>query len=266
MSLLKKKRHRKHILLYVLTLFFSVWGLFLLSVTFAQDLMEQAFGAARSYDAILDLWNTKDSVGNEVLRESVSVWINENMWQWCFINDQFLNVDQNQCTEMWWDWDIQAIDVGAKAPLLVRITKFLLRMTIVLSITMVIYNAVRYMIEVLNGKDWKSAEAKKNIAWVAWWVILALMSVWIINLVISVPKSSITTSDDLSSFEVWCQTWATIIAGNDLKKRVCENVFEWYWKNDRIWNRCRIDGDREPIRDNDMESACITELWWTVVN
>jgi len=28
---------------------------------------------------------------------------------------------------------------------------------------MVIFNAVVYMVEVLNGKDWKSAEAKKNI-------------------------------------------------------------------------------------------------------
>lgn len=263
MSVIKKK-HRKHLFIYILTLVFSVGGLFLLSQTFAQDLMEQAFHTARSYDAIIDLGTTKDAVWNEVLRESVTVWMNDNLWQGCFVNGQYIAVDETQCAELWGDRDIQAIDVSSKAPLLVRITKFLLRMTIVLSITMIIYSSVKYMVEVLNWKDWKSAAAKKDIARIAGWVIIALMSVGIINLIVSIPKSSITTSDDLSSFEIWCQVDATIIAGNELKQRVCENIFEGDWKNDRIWNRCRIDWEREPVRDDDMKSACINELWWTV--
>jgi hypothetical protein len=65
------------------------------------------------------------------------------------------------------DWNVRAIDISAKAPLIVRIAKFLLRMTIVLSITMVIFNAVKYMFEVLSGKDRNSTESKKNLVFVA---------------------------------------------------------------------------------------------------
>lgn len=56
----------------------------------------------------------------------------------------------------------EIIDISSQAPLIVRITKFLLRMTIVLSISMVIFNAVKYMIEILSWKDRKSAESKKT--------------------------------------------------------------------------------------------------------
>ncbi len=260
-----KKIFWKHILIYILTFCFAVSGLSLLSVVSAQDLMEQAFQTAREYDTIINLWNTKDSVWNEVLRESVSMWVNENFGQGCFINWQFLNVDRSQCDERGGDWDIQLISAESNPPLLVRITKFLLRMTIVLAITMIIFNSVTYLVEVLNGKDRKSAEAKKNIMRVAWGVIIALMSVGIINLVVSIPKSSIQTSDDLSSFEIWCKVGTTIVAWSDLKKRVCINVFEWTRKQDRIWNRCKINWDREPVRNDDMESACINEMEGTVV-
>jgi len=50
-----KRKHRKHIFIYILTLVFSIGSVFLLSETFAQDLMEQAFSTARSYDTIVDL-------------------------------------------------------------------------------------------------------------------------------------------------------------------------------------------------------------------
>jgi hypothetical protein len=40
-------------------------------------------------------------------------------------------------------------------------------MTIVLSITMVIFNAVKYLFEVMSGKDRNSAESKKNLIFVA---------------------------------------------------------------------------------------------------
>ncbi len=275
----------------MLTLIFSVGGIFLLNETFAQDLMEQAFSTARSYDTIVDLWNNKDAVGNEVLRESVTVWINDNMWQWCFVNGKFENVNENKCAELWWDWDIKTINIWAKAPLIVRITKFLLRMTIVLSITMIIFTSVKYMIEVLNWKDWKTANAKKDIMRVAGWIIIALMSVWIINLVVSIPKSSIKTSDDLNSFELWCQINATIVAGNDLTKRVCDNIyFDWnLWKRDESrlntdkcylpyqtqakcdsfnWKRW-VAGNRRDrcyITNNDnLENFCVEDMWGTVV-
>ncbi len=287
-----KRKHRKHIFIYILTLVFSIGSVFLLSETFAQDLMEQAFSTARSYDTIVDLWNTKDAVWNEVLRESVTVWVNNNnMWQWCFINWQHTPVNETQCAEQWWDWNIQAMNVWSKAPLLVRITKFLLRMTIVLSVTMIIFTSVKYLIEVLSGKDWKSAAAKKDIMRVAGGVIIALMSVGIINLIVSIPKSSIKTSDDLNDFEFWCQIDATIVDGNNFVKWVCDNVyFSWVlWEldEDRLnSDKCYIEYETQAKCDffngkrwtvwerrdrcyitnkNNLESFCVEEMWWNVV-
>lgn len=193
----KHKKHRHHLFLYIVTLFFSILWLFLLSVSFGQDLMEQAFQTAKSYDAVLDLWETKDAVGNEILRESASVDMNENFGQGCFVNGNFVDVTENECLELGGDRDTQVFEVNANPPLIVRITKFLLRMTIVLSITMVIYNSILYMVQVLWGKDWKSAEAKNDLIRVVGGIIVALMSVGLINLVVSIPKSSLTTSEDL---------------------------------------------------------------------
>lgn len=293
---------KKHIITHSLTLVFAICGLFLLNNTFAQDcggdLMQQAFCTAKSYDTVLDMWETKDAVWNNILREWSSVEIEDNFWDWCFINGQFVNVLENDCLERWWDRDVWAVNISTKEPLIVRITKFLLRMTIVLSITMVIFNSVLYMIEVMNWKDRKSAEAKNNLARVAWWVIIALMSVGIINLVVSVPKSSLKTSDDLWWFEIWCQTWWTIVIWNDLKQWVCLNslfdhipeTMEFRERDylepfsmsaalmdDRAlwWFRCKIaDWDIDAPRENfkwkkissaEMKSKCVSDMWWNVV-
>jgi hypothetical protein len=254
--------------------------LYIINITSAQDLMEQAFSSARTYDTIIDIWNTKDAVWNEILRESATVWINENFGNWCFINEQFVNIDESNCAEQWGDWNIQAISASTNPPLIVRITKFLLRITIVLSITMVIYNAILYMIEVLGGKDRKSADAKKNIVWVVAGVIIALMSVGIINLVISVPKSSIKTSDEVSTFSVWCKIGTSIIEWDELKKEICLTSTFWHpentmpyreWNQSRIWKRCRIcdgentDCDRKSITTSEMKSKCVEDLDGSVI-
>ena len=70
-------------------------------------------------------------------------------------------LNEQTCIQMGWQRKTEIINVHSKAPLIVRITKFLLRMTIVLSISMIIFNSVKYMIEVLWWKDRKSAESKK---------------------------------------------------------------------------------------------------------
>ncbi len=57
--IIKKK---KNIFIHTLTAVFAISSLFLLSTAFAQDLMEQAFSSARTYDTIIDIGNTKDAV------------------------------------------------------------------------------------------------------------------------------------------------------------------------------------------------------------
>ncbi len=293
-------KKNKNIFVYILSFVFSISGLFLLNSVFWQDLMEQAFMPAMSYDTVIKIGNTKNAVWNTVLRETMTVEMWDNIFKdACFINNQIQNwIWESKCIEMWWERRKDKINISAKAPLIVRITKFLLRMTIVLSITMIIFNAVKYMIEVLWWKDRKSAEAKKNLVFVAGWIILSLMSVSIINLIVSVPKSSIKTSDDLSAFEIGCKTWSTILVGNDLRKQIClistfghpqwtmqyrerdylkpfsmsadsmeDPVLWWYrckiceWNWNNFWENCK----RKKIYNSEMESKCVEDLWWSVV-
>lgn len=293
-------KKRRNILIYMLSWVFALSGFFLLNNVFGKDLMEQAFESAMSYDTVIKIGNTKEAVWNNVLRESMTLWIWDSVFRKaCFVNEQIkVGVTENKCIEMAGERRTDRIDYDVKVPLIVRITKFLLRMTIVLSITMVIFTAVKYMIEVLWGKDRKSADSKKNLILIVGWVVLSLMSVSIINLIVSVPKSSLNTSDDLSAFEIWCKTWSTIVVGNDLKKWICEKslfghpsyTMPYRYRNpNKVWNRCRFAddnafeengnikpwknpsqgknraGERKAITNSEMKTKCVEDMWWSVV-
>ena len=127
---------------------------------------------AEQYDTIIDFWNTKSDVWHTVLRESTEF----ELLSW----------------------------FSTKAPLIVRIVKIILKMTIVLSVTMVIYYGVKFMLQVFKWDDLKSASAKKDLINLFIWLWISLFSVTAVTLVISIPKSSLTTWEDLSSFEMWC--------------------------------------------------------------
>ena len=290
---------KKNIIVYIFSAIFIIAGVLLWSTASAQDLMEQAFSTARTYDTIVNLWNTKDAVWNEILRESASIWLSDGAWKkWCYINDQLINTNENGCKEQWWIWESRLLETNTNPPLIVRITKFLLRMTIILSITMVIFNAVVYMVEAFEWKDRKTADAKKNLIWVAGGVIVALMSVSMINLVVSVPKSSIKTSDEVSNFIVSCKIKTTILEWDELKKQVCLNAtfghtldtiqyrerdyikafsmsadlmedraVWWYrckicnWDSNWAWNDCKW----KKITNSEAKSKCVEDLWWTTL-
>lgn len=123
------------------------------------DLLEQAFEPAMTNETIINLWNGKNAVGNEVFKQ----WVNVNIWSWPLISTE--------------------------APLIVRIAKFLLRITMVLSVTMVIFNGVMWIIE--SSKWWEVKDAKKNIILIISGILIALMSLGIINLIGSLTVSSL---------------------------------------------------------------------------
>lgn len=156
---------KKLISLFVLNIIILVWAFSFMrsSICFwAEDLMEKAFTPAREYDTIVDMWNTKNAVWNEILKDWVSVSISLEDW----------------------------IEADTKAPLIVRITKFLLRITVVLSITMVIYSGISYILQSASGGDTKWAT--KNITLIVGWLILALFSLAIIQLINSLAVKSLT--------------------------------------------------------------------------
>ena len=273
---LSKKRKKKNIFIYVLSFIFFISWFSLLNNVFWIDLMEEAFSPSMSYDTVINIWRNKKQVWDTVLREKTLI----EAWDSPFQKACFLNwilkewVDESWCTELWWERKREIIDISSQAPLIVRITKFLLRMTIVLSISMVIFNAVKYMIEILSWKDRKSAESKKNLIYVIAWVMLALLSVSVINLIVSIPKSSLQTSDDISGFTIWCQIWTSndIISGDNLKKYLCENILEGERKPKwLVGKQCYIltgasANTRQKIKNEDAKAMCVNNLWGTVVN
>lgn len=159
------------------------------STTHADDLLETAFQESIANENIIMLWNGKDAVGNDVFREGQDIQTNARLKKTCFINNKEFDVEtEEQCTTMW--WERKRVDLVTRPPLMVRIAKFLLRITVALAITMVLYNSIMYIVESVKGPD-KVTKATNNLLYVAWGLILALSSVAIINLISSISISSL---------------------------------------------------------------------------
>ncbi|MDD3263105.1 MAG: hypothetical protein PHR61_04660 [Candidatus Absconditabacteria bacterium] len=181
-----------------------------ISNTFAvRDVMDIMFQPAKGYEKVIDLGSTKNAVGNEVFKESTNVGFNDNFGNGCFVNNQHIeqSIIESQMDQVGFqgterefcenvlggDYDINTLGGETQAPLIVRITKFLLRLTIVLSITMVLYNGILWVIESAKGGDVK--DAKNNILYIVGGILLALSSVVIINIISSITLSSLNIND-----------------------------------------------------------------------
>lgn len=158
-----KKFFRKiyHLTVFILSILFLTY----FSFSFWDDLLSEAFDPADSVDAVIDFWETKDDVWHTFLRKSRSF----SRWQWFFEN----------------------------APVIVKIVKIILKMTVVLSVTMVIFYSVKFMIQVFNWNDYKSASAKKDLINLFIWLLIALFSITAVRLVASIPKK---TLNDISYY------------------------------------------------------------------
>ncbi len=200
------KRHFLDIHIYILS---RVVGVCLILFCFlniyleihAEDLLEQAFYPAKTYETVTNLWNTKNAVWNEVFVASVQS--QDSLWYGCFVNGVRIswtevNAQKQSVNSPLWENDfceqVLGGDVNVPAftqqePLIIRITKWLLRITIVLSITMVIYNGVAYIVEAAKGGEVK--DATKNIMLIVGGVLLSLFSLVIINLLRSLTLSSL---------------------------------------------------------------------------
>lgn len=222
-------------------------------VSAAWDLLDKAFQPSIEQNWLVDLGRTKDQVGNELLRESTNVSIS-----------------------------LSWVSSSQRSPLIVRIAKLLLRITIVLAVTMVLYNWILYIIQ---SSKWETPkDPQKNLINIWLWILLSLASLWIINLINSITISSLKTSEDLWWITVWCQTGWAIIAWDDLKKWICEKstfghpqtTMQYrYWDQNRIWNRCWFANDASPWDKNswnshwdwknivqaEMESKCVEDMW-----
>lgn len=190
-----------------------LFGLFtLVGNTFAaKDIMEVMFEPAKTHEKIIDLGTTKTAVGNEVFRESTQLGFDVNFSNICTVNWQRISEwvlsdqaksnwyngnNSDYCEQvLWGDYEKHLISWTSQtqAPLIVRITKLLLRLTVVLAITMVLYNGIKWIVESAKWGDVK--EAKENLIYIIGGILLALSSVALINLISSVSISSLNIEE-----------------------------------------------------------------------
>ena len=127
------------------------------------DIMQQAFCTSKRNQTVLDMGNTKTAVWQSVMGGWVEI-----------------NIDPGKDKEE---------RVQIKQPLVVKIAKILLMLTIVLSVTMIIVNGIQYIIKSGNGED--PADARKNLIYIVVGIILALLSAVLVTLFRSVGESTL---------------------------------------------------------------------------
>lgn len=151
-------------IIYLFWLFFGLTFLFGWKIYAIDDLLYQIMEPSINSNNTIDLGNNVQTVWNKVIKWSVE-W--DNSW------------------------------LGVTAPITVKITRLLLILTIALSITMILYNWMIYIIQTWQWKEWKSL--MKNVLLIVVWILVALFSVVIINLIQSIPttldKELIETTD-----------------------------------------------------------------------
>jgi len=158
-------------------IFIFLWffGLFWSIITYAvewstdKDFLNQAFELSLEDDLVIwnwMVWTTKQSVWNYIMWKTVSI------DAWDIIKD----------------W-VHA-DVNKSESFVVSLTKFLVRFTLVIAITMIIYNWIMF---VIKSSKWEAPkDVLKNIGYIVAWVLLALASVIIIQLASSVGTTTIS--------------------------------------------------------------------------
>ena len=131
----------------------------------AHDLLEQAFNPSIQQNHVIgggDIGTSKDQVWSYVLREGNEISLSLNKW----------------------------LEKKRRPSLLVQFSKFLLRLTIILSITMIIYNGVMYVVKASKGENPK--EIYSNILYIVLGILLGLSSVVIIRLISSIWQTTLT--------------------------------------------------------------------------
>ncbi len=185
------------------------------NIAFLQnDLLDVAFQPSKNLQHIINIWNNKNAVWNEIFRGSTDV--DANLWltnacytvipnknasscKWsfekreggkCYKVPQTETTSESACTNQWWEWrKLAYAKLTNDAPLLVRITQTLLRLTIALSIPVLLWIGVKVIRSWLSGGSIK--DSIKEVSWVLIGLALALSAIGIIYLVQSIATNSL---------------------------------------------------------------------------
>lgn len=185
MSFIKTLKNKLKLWLLTLLLvwFFGLW------TTFAADLLDKFMEPSNiQYETTIKV------------RGGV-----ERVWRRVFENNN-LDINVSYDPDEWFD-----VSAWATPSLIVRATRLLLSLVIALSITMILYNWMKYILDTMNWKDWKSLV--KNVIYIAVWIIIALFSVVIITIIQSVPNTLekwLTTNTSVDEKQAGDKPWKSV--------------------------------------------------------
>lgn len=89
--------------------------------------------------------------------------------------------------ELEMDFELKSFWMAQKPSTIVRFIRLFLEVLIALSVTMILYNGLMYIIQTWNWKEWKSLV--KNVVYIVIWILVALLSFVIIRLIQSIPST-----------------------------------------------------------------------------
>lgn len=122
------------------------------------DLMYQVMQPALYHRTNLDLWKSVNRVWKNVFEWKVAI-----------------------------DLSPEGTFVQEGPSIIVKVTRLLLSLVVALSITMILYHGMRYIIQTWQWKEWK--DLIKSVVYIVVWIVLSLFSVTIITLLQSVSKT-----------------------------------------------------------------------------
>ena len=121
------------------------------------DLMEDIMNPAKQYWTTIDIWTSTRRV-----------------WKKIF--------------EGWVEIDIDnKVEIRNSPSIIVKITRLLLSLVVALSVTMILYNGLTYIIQTWQWKEWK--DLVKNLVYIVVWILVALFSVTIITVLQSISTT-----------------------------------------------------------------------------
>lgn len=156
--MIKFSKKLKNILkFWLLTFFVSTFFLWWVSYS---DLLRQTFNPAIQTDNIIDMWENRDRVWKIFFEWSYEVGV--DVWSGGVYHQK-------------------------KPSIIVKVTRLLLIIVITLSVTMILYNWMIYIVQTWQWKE--SKNLVKNIVYIVIWIIISLFSAVIITIIQSVPKT-----------------------------------------------------------------------------
>lgn len=186
------------------------------SSSFAADLLDRAFQPARDLQQIINIGIGKNAVGNEVFRGSTSTdgslgitkacytiipSIDEDdcktkKWNWeqkentCYATPAIAGATELTCASMGGDWvAVTFVSLTKNAPLVVRVTRTLLRVTIAVAIPIIIYIGIQIILTGING--WSIMDKIKELLNVIIGLLLALFAIGIVFLIQAISLYSL---------------------------------------------------------------------------